>query len=58
MTEETSGRIGEEGGERGEEEGDGGTECDVMESSVDAPLQDSGSTVHTGTNGGNVSGNE
>ena len=40
MAEGTSGRIGEEGGERAEEEGDGGAECGVMESSVDAPLQE------------------
>ncbi len=30
----------EKGGERAEEEGDGGAKCDVMESSVDAPLQE------------------
>ena len=40
MTEGTSSGMGEEGAERAEEEGDGGTECGVMESSVDAFLQE------------------
>jgi hypothetical protein len=46
MAKGTSGRIGEKGGERAEEEGDGGAKCDVMESSVDAPLQEHSSNRH------------
>jgi hypothetical protein len=45
MAEGTSGGMGEEGAERAEEEGDGGAECDAMESSVDAFLQEAPFTL-------------